>query len=268
MDIDATVAILDAVIQAREPAHSDHWYGQYRRKRKPSSSSAATMPDMGVLSDMTQPYTAVESWLYDRFIAPGVTRFSHGMDSYLPPGLAGEAEILDVGCGGGHNAIELAERYPQAHITGLDLSPDQIARAHVRTQTRTARFSWIVGSAEDLVFSDQTFDLVYSIASIKHWSDPARGVAEMTRVAKPGAHVVIVEADRACRYEDVVAFTRVLRVPGPLRPIAVAGFRTWVAGRSLTIDEARALFADLPVRAPRVEPIPGAPAFIMHAIAE
>jgi S-adenosylmethionine-diacylgycerolhomoserine-N-methlytransferase len=42
-------------------------------------------------------------------------------------------EILEVGCGTGHNIIQLAKKFPTARITGLDLSDDMLAIARKKT---------------------------------------------------------------------------------------------------------------------------------------
>ncbi len=220
---------------------------------------------MGTLSDISKPYTALESWFYDRFIAPTVSGFASELKRRLMVDLPPGATVLDVGCGGGHNAMLLADEYPGVHVTGLDLSAEQIARARRRTSGRDSEFSWIVGSALDMPFPDDSFSAVMSVGSIKHWPDPARGVAECVRVLEPGGRLVIVEADRGCRYEDALRFVEPWPTPKALKLVALGFFRTWVAGRSLSVDEARSLFDGLPVRDATVEPLPGLPAFIMTA---
>lgn len=219
---------------------------------------------------MHEPYAPVESWLYDRIVADAATRLLSSLEGYLPASLPADARVLDVGCGGGQNAMYLAERYPVSQITGLDLSAEQIARAERRARTRGIASTWLVGDATAMAragVGDSSFDMVYSIASIKHWPEPGKGIAEMVRVARPGARVVIAEADRACRLDDASAFVRLVGLPRLFHPIALAAFRTWVAGRSLTVHEARALWADVPVREATVETIPGMPVFVMSAIA-
>lgn len=44
--------------------------------------------------------------------------------------------LVEIGCGTGHNLCALARRFPDARITGIDLSPDMLAIAH----RKTARF--------------------------------------------------------------------------------------------------------------------------------
>ncbi len=46
-------------------------------------------------------------------------------------------------------------------------------------------------------------------------------------------------------------------------PLALAAFRTWVAGRAIDLDEARALLEPLPLEDKRAERIPGTPGLMM-----
>lgn len=61
--------------------------------------------------------------------------------------------ILEVGCGTGNNLVRLARMYPQAEITGVDLSPDMLAQA----QRQTARFGDRVRLHEGAYGEDDTF---------------------------------------------------------------------------------------------------------------
>lgn len=223
---------------------------------------------MGINRNITDPYSRFESWAYDRFIAPAAAQLTGALGDYVPAALrsaTARVDVLDVGCGGGQIAVMFAERYRHAHITGVDLSSEQVARAVARTRALRERFSWQQGSALSLPFDDDRFDLAYSIASIKHWPDPAQGVAEMVRVTKPGGSIMIAEADRGCRFEDAKQFVALWSIPRLIRPLGLALFRTWVAGQSLSVDEARGFWDGLPVCEASVERIPGAPVFLMRA---
>ena len=49
------------------------------------------------------------------------------------------------------------------------------------------------GSAENLPFDDQRFDLVVSTTSFDHWEDQGRGIEECARVLRNGGHFVCVD---------------------------------------------------------------------------
>lgn len=73
--------------------------------------------------------------------------------------------VIDLGCGPGNSAQVLAERWPEARITGLDSSPDMISAAR-ESQTNC---EWRQGDAAAwAATSNETFDVVFSNAAM-HW---------------------------------------------------------------------------------------------------
>ncbi|GMW02757.1 MAG: hypothetical protein AMXMBFR84_38930 [Candidatus Hydrogenedentota bacterium] len=220
---------------------------------------------MPVLNRVTSPYSKVEGWIYDRVIAPAIMELGSAIDEHLVRHIPSDAELLDVGCGGGHMAIHFADALNGVKITGLDLSPDQVARATRRAAPYGDRVQFVQGSALEIPFEDERFDAVVSIASIKHWPDQAKGVSECIRVLKPGGRLAIVEADRGCRLEDARSFVKHWRIPGILKPVFLPVFRTFVAGQSLDLVDAMALFAGLDVDNSDAHRIPGTPGLIMLA---
>lgn len=197
-----------------------------------------------LVKDMTAPYSAVESFVYDAVAAPAVVALGGQLLAELSAELPRDVEVLDVGCGGGHLALAIAEHHPGARVTGVDLSPEQIARAR-RRALGADRARFVRGSALDLPFPDGRFDVVISVASIKHWPDPGRGLEECVRVLRPGGHLLVFEADRGCSLDDAESFVRAFRAPRVLGPLLLPAFRTWVAGQSIDLDEARALLQPL-----------------------
>ena len=213
------------------------------------------------LRDLTRPYTVLEAWAYDAVVAPATTSLVDGvLDGYLRE-LAPRARLLDVGCGGGQLLTRLSERRPDLELTGVDLSPAQIARGRIRARGRGIAF--VEGSALALPFDDASFDAVVSVASLKHWPDAAAGLRECARVLRPGGRLVVGEADRGCRLDDAEAFVSRARIPPALRPVALAAFRTWVAGRSMNVAEARTLAEPLGLDALEVRAVPGTPALVI-----
>jgi SAM-dependent methyltransferase len=222
---------------------------------------AATM--LGVFADMTTPYTAIEAWTYDRFIAPAVAELLERNLGELLDEVPRGAQVLDVGCGGGHALELLAARRPDLRLHGVDLSPDQVARARTRLGGRA---TVVEGSALKLPYASNRFDFVFSDASIKHWPDPARGLRECVRVLRAGGHLVVTEADRGCRLEDAAAFVRRWRVPRALFPLSLALFRTWVAGQAFDLAEFEAFAAALPLDERRAWRVDGTPGIALEGI--
>ena len=92
--------------------------------------------------------------------------------------------VLDVGCGAGVDLARFARG--GAIVTGVDIAPAAIAlaRANFDQQGLTGRFE--VADAEQLPFSDNTFDFVYAHGVVQYTPHPRRLVEECRRVIKPG----------------------------------------------------------------------------------
>lgn len=105
-------------------------------------------------------------------------------------------QVLDVGCGTGTLALEAARRVgPTGRVFGIDPGTEQIARAHAKAARRHKPIEFQVGVIERLAFPDQTFDVVFSTLMMHHLPAPLKrqGLAEITRVLKPGGRLVIAD---------------------------------------------------------------------------
>jgi ubiquinone/menaquinone biosynthesis C-methylase UbiE len=101
----------------------------------------------------------------------------------LPKGL----RWLDVGCGNGAFTEEIIARCDPAAVTAIDPSEQQLAFARTRAGTKMAKFE--VGDAQKLPFGDGSFDVAIMALVLAFLSDPAKAVAEMARVVRPGGWV-------------------------------------------------------------------------------
>jgi demethylmenaquinone methyltransferase/2-methoxy-6-polyprenyl-1,4-benzoquinol methylase len=95
--------------------------------------------------------------------------------------------VLDVATGTGAVALDLVAR-TGAHVTGLDLSPDMLARARERIARLGVadRVELVAGRAEDLPFPDGSFDAVTFTYLLRYVADPAATIRELARVVRPG----------------------------------------------------------------------------------
>jgi SAM-dependent methyltransferase len=102
-------------------------------------------------------------------------------------GPSGSERVLDVGCGTGSLTFLLAERPDLEAICGIDYAPPYIE--HAARRNVDPRVSFRVGDAGALPFPDASFDRVLSLLMLHFVAQPERAVAEMRRVARPGATV-------------------------------------------------------------------------------
>ena len=94
-------------------------------------------------------------------------------------------QVLDVGCGTGHLAVSVLERSASATVHGIDLAPVYIEYA--RSRNHNPRLEFRVGDACALPFPGGTFDRVLSLLLLHFVPRPHDAIAEIRRVAKPGA---------------------------------------------------------------------------------
>jgi SAM-dependent methyltransferase len=128
--------------------------------------------------------------LEDRAQAPTYrAMFRHLIDVMAPR--AG-ARILDVGCGSGAlDRLLAAQLGTAARIDAVDVNPLLLREAAELAREFGDRIVFARGSALDLPFPKETFDCVFSVTVLEE-CDANRAIAEMIRVARPGARIGIV----------------------------------------------------------------------------
>lgn len=96
--------------------------------------------------------------------------------------------VLDIGCGTGYWTQRLAERFPRAQVTGLDLAPGMLDQAR---QQYGDNIAWQPGDAAALPFSDHSVDLVFSSLAIQWCRDIGAVMNQLYRVLTTGgqAHI-------------------------------------------------------------------------------
>jgi ubiquinone/menaquinone biosynthesis C-methylase UbiE len=100
-------------------------------------------------------------------------------------GLPAPPRILDLGTGTGVVALALAERYPEATVVGIDLSPGMIEEARRKLPPGLdGRVSFEVGDASALACADGAFDLVVLSNMIPFFD-------ELSRIVTPGGALVL-----------------------------------------------------------------------------
>jgi ubiquinone/menaquinone biosynthesis C-methylase UbiE len=100
-----------------------------------------------------------------------------------PPGL----RWIDIGCGNGAFTELLVVRCAPAEVQGIDPSEGQLAFARTRPAARLAEFR--PGDAMALPFPADRFDAAVMALVLVFVPEPAKGVAEMVRVVRPGGMV-------------------------------------------------------------------------------
>jgi len=123
-------------------------------------------------------HAAVLEWIDNLSLAPG-------------------SQVLEIGCGAGFMAIALAQKGFCVHAIDSVEAMIELARDHANEAGAADRLSLDVGDVYSLAFDDSFFDLVIAIGVIPWLKKSELAMREMSRVTKPGGHVILTTANRA-----------------------------------------------------------------------
>ncbi len=163
--------------------------------------------------------------------------------------------ILDVGCGTGDDALELAHLVgPSGRVVGVDRTETVIAQARERTQGTALLVEFQVADVDALPFPDAVFDSRRADRLFHHLEHPREALAELVRVARSAGRVLLFDPDFETAIVDAPdrALTRRLlnffceghrdgwmgrRLPGLFREVGL---------EEITVEPVTVLLADLP----------------------
>jgi SAM-dependent methyltransferase len=204
-------------------------------------------------------FKASDGSVYERLMGRWSRRLAEPFLDFA--GVGEDEQVLDLGCGTGSLSAALAKRTTTGRITGVDFSEIYVEFAKARNDDPRIEFQ--VGDACALAFDDAQFDRVLSLLMLQFVPEAERAVAEMRRVARPGAVVAATVWDARGGYvanrmffDTAVAlnpaanerrarnFTRPMMRPGELAAAWQAAGLENVADTALTIRMAFASFED------------------------
>jgi ubiquinone/menaquinone biosynthesis C-methylase UbiE len=134
-----------------------------------------------------QEYEALAP-VYDR-------RWRHYINTSLDATLArlplsGGETILDIGCGSGELLRRLQVQFPALRLVGADASMSMLAVARHKLSASAALCN---ATAEALPFATASFDVIFSTSVLHYWPEPARALAELRRVLRPGGRLTMTD---------------------------------------------------------------------------
>ena len=167
-----------------------------------------------------------------------------------------DKDVLEVGCGSGIAAQMLAEA--GARLTAVDLTPWAVATTRKRLEAFGLDAEVLEADGEQLPFSDDSFDLVFSWGVIHHSSDMDRALRELVRVCRPGGELVLMVYNRHSlfygAYKGFQRFLPVARRLGLHFEGARAGETEGLIARHFTVEELRRKLEAVGLRDVRIEP--------------
>jgi SAM-dependent methyltransferase len=155
--------------------------------------------------------------------------------------------VLDVACGTGVAALTAARM--GARVTGLDLTPELLARARENAQLAELEVEWHEGDVEQLPFGDVAFDVVLSQYGHIFAPRPEVAVSEMLRVLRPGGTIAFStwppELLVGRRFAQVARYLPPPPIPAAPPPLwgdpSIIRERLGTAVKDITFDRGRML---------------------------
>ena len=156
--------------------NSDEQYTRFQNLDRSSDAAAA-----GAFLDRASAQTSINAYKAESFglLAPR-------------PG----DSLLEVGCGTGTDVRALAEMVaPGGRVVGVNPSETLLTQARRRSDVADATIEYRRGDVHQLEFPDGVFDGCRAERIFQHLAEPAQALAELVRVARRGAPIVISEPD-------------------------------------------------------------------------
>lgn len=139
----------------------------------------------------------IEHWSTLETVIPS---FEAIADIGSPPGFnffqGGRCTVLDIGCGIGTLAFLLAQKNPQARVTGVDLSEQSIAYANEHYAPQAANLSFQVGSVDDLSLNFEDIDMITCVGALHHFPDLNNALTQITRVLSSNGAFFLSDLNR------------------------------------------------------------------------
>jgi SAM-dependent methyltransferase len=156
----------------------------HARNRQTQSSSA-------IAEERTPELTPA---VYARWRNSELGRLTEAIERKLIWNMVGDVSgktVLEIGCGDGALAVELARR--GARVIGIDTSRAMLAAARERAEKAGEQVKFIAANAEALPFEDGTFDVVIAVTILCFVKDARPVFSAIGRVLRPGGTLVIGE---------------------------------------------------------------------------
>lgn len=134
-----------------------------------------------------------------------------------------EGVLVDVGCGPGYLAYNIAKSLPDLHIIGVDIAEDMIQRAtdKLSSPSFNEQVEFRQGDAQKLPFQDNSVDFVVTTLSLHHWRNAQEALDEIYRVLRVGGQLLLFDfrrdERRLCYW--LLRLAQIFTVPAPLRRI-------------------------------------------------
>jgi len=142
-----------------------------------------------------------------------------------------DADILDIGCGGGANLKVHLAKSSRGTVTGIDYSPVSVekSRQYNLEDVNSGRCRVIEGNVAGLPFEDNSFDIITAFETVYFWPDIERSLAQVYRVLRRGGTFMICnedggETDKGEKWTKIIKGMTIYKPERLRRLLTEAGF--------------------------------------------
>lgn len=199
-----------------------------------------TQPEPGAASaDTTLTANRRFDAIASNFATSEVHRTSSTLDRLqeLVRDLGPAVRVCDVASGAGHTGFSFAAQ--ARTIAMVDPAPSMLAECRKLAETRAqgATVEYVEAFAEDLPLADDEYDVVVSRLAPHHFTDVARAIGEMGRVARPGGLVAVIDlqGDSDPAADALNHAIEMLHDPTHIRSYSVEEWHELLAGAGLEV---------------------------------
>jgi ubiquinone/menaquinone biosynthesis C-methylase UbiE len=117
-------------------------------------------------------------------------------EAWREAGLRPGMKVLDLACGPGFTACELAKAVGDGQVTGVDINEELIATAHQAKESEgVENISFQLGNLYELDLPENTYDFVYARFVFQHLEKPELALSNIWKTLKPGGVLCILDID-------------------------------------------------------------------------
>lgn len=206
------------------------FFGRIQQELAHWSRKTWTFRDVGEHWDLTEDYDAINEETYSYF-----RRFT---DGYQLSDLEEEGRVLDfcARTGNGTAYFFSKGKIRTSYCADVSYRMGEICRQRL-DEAGLSRYLWLPVFPYGLPFASGSFDSILCFETVEHFPDPERLVAELGRVARPGAHLILTTPN--VLWEPVHALAAVLKLhhsEGPHRFVSLKRLRSMVRQAGFAID--------------------------------
>ena len=143
-------------------------------------------------------------------------------------------KVIEVGCGLGFFSQKISQK--GAAVFGIDIGEKLVNI----TNNKVPNGEFIVGSALDIPFKDNEFDLTLCTEVIEHTEDPKKAVTEILRVTKNGGFIVLTTPNKTYKpFFDLLSFLNIRMYQGNENWMGINELKEYIAKNNGVIIKER-----------------------------